>query len=117
MAKIQDFSVARGDDLDVTFVMDPTDNIDLVGATLTLAAYAEAFGVVDPTTLVVLKSSATGGITIIESPGEYVVHLTNHDITWLGGNYYHESEVEDAGGNHATVCQGTMAVTVALINP
>ena len=117
MAKIQDFPVARGDDLDVLFVMDPTDDLVLTNGTMTWAAYAEAFGVADPTTMVVEKSSNNGGITVLESPGEFTVHLTNHDTSALGGNYYHEAELVDEGGNHATVCQGTMTVTTALINP
>jgi hypothetical protein len=117
MAKIQDFPVARGDDLDVTFVMDPTDNITLTNATVTWAAYAEAFAIPDPTMMVISKSSANGGITVLESPGQYIVHLINHDLMGLGGNYYHETEIVDEGGNHATVCQGTMTVTTALLNP
>lgn len=118
MAKIQDFPVSRGDDQDVQFIMDPTDSdLVLVNGTVNWAAYNETFGVANPESMMIFKSSLDGGITILESPGEYIVHLTNHDTTNLGGNYYHESELVDEGGNHATICQGTMTVTTALINP
>jgi hypothetical protein len=118
MPAIQDFSVPQGDDMDVIFNLDPADQISLSGATVTWAAFAQNFAV--PTTLasggeVILKLSP-GAITIYPSPLSFVVHLYAADTASLPpGNYYHEAEIQDVNGNRATVTQGMMAVTLAMI--
>jgi len=45
MTVIQDFPLPANNDMDVTFTIDPTDNISLVGATVEWRAWASAFGV------------------------------------------------------------------------
>ena len=115
MTAVQDFSVPEGDAMDVLFTVDPTDQISLVGATVTWSVYVMSFGVPDPSQLLLAKTSATGGVTILESPGQFLVHLAETDTALPPGNYYHEAEVVDASENHATVCQGSMTTTLALI--
>jgi hypothetical protein len=120
MPAIQDFSVPQGDDMDVVFNLDPTDQISLTGATVTWAAFEQNFAV--PTSLasggeVILKAStALGQITILPSPLQFIVHLASADtISLPPGNYYHEAAIQDVNGNRATVTQGMMAVTLAMI--
>jgi hypothetical protein len=125
MTAVQNFSVPQGDDLDVVFTVDPADQIDLTAAGVVWRAYEMQFAVpvmtqesggVPVPASVVSKDSATGGVTILESPGQFVVHLNMPDTALLPtGNYYHEAEVTDASGNNATVCHGAMAVTLAII--
>jgi hypothetical protein len=116
MTAIQDFSIPLGDDLDVVFSLDPADNISLTGAMVNWQAYEMVFAVPDVTQQVAAKDSGTGGVTIDDATGQFVVHLAAADTALLScGNYYFEAEIVDASGNHATVCQGAMAVTMAMI--
>jgi hypothetical protein len=116
MTAIQDFSIPLGDDLDVVFSLDPADNISLTGATVNWQVYAMNFAVPDTTQQLLAKNSGSGGVTIDDTAGQFIVHLVAADTEpMFCGNYYHEAEIVDASGNHATVCQGAMAVTQAMI--
>ena len=117
MPPIQDFSIPLGDDMNVVFNLDPAGDISLTGAAVTWQVYAMNFTMPDVTQQLIAKdSSGLGGVTIDDVAGQFTVHLVAADTSALMiGNYYHEAEVVDAGGNHATVCQGGMAVTMAMI--
>jgi hypothetical protein len=120
MPAIQDFPVPAGDAMDVTFTVDSSDGISLAGAHVLWQAYGAAFAVPLRSPVLILKDSdltdSNGPeITVIPSPEQFVVHLSEEDTALAPGNYYHEAEVIDASGNHATVCQGTMTITLALI--
>lgn len=121
MPVVQDFPVPAGDAMDVTFTLDPSDGISLEGATVIWQAYAAEFGVPLPSPILISKSSNEEGefgpqIDILPSPADqFVVHLYETDTGLPPGNYYHEAEIIDASENHATVCQGTMTITLTLI--
>jgi hypothetical protein len=116
MPALQNFSIAAGDDLSVTFNLDPTDGISLDGATVNWRAYDQTSGSV--TSFVPVIAKATGsGITIPTSPAnEFVVRIEAADSIPLLGNYYHTAQLVDVGGNTATICAGIMTVTAAPIN-
>jgi hypothetical protein len=118
---IQDFSVPASNDMDVTFILDPADGISLTDAQVLWSAYGASFAAPVPLPVLIVKDSNVIGpdgteITIVESPETFVVHLFSDDTALAPGNYYHEAEVIDASGNHATVCQGSMTVTLALVS-
>lgn len=115
MTSFQNFSVTAGDALDVTFDLDPTDNISLDVATVYFQAYSEFSGVADGLSgPVIAKDSATGGITIIQSPDQFIVHLQPVDTANLLANYRFEALIIDADNNPASVTKGIMTVTESL---
>jgi|SRR5215472_13471924 len=113
---VQAFSIPQGDDMDVGFTVDPADNISLVGATVTWQAFPMSYAVPATPPIIIKSSAVSGEITVLDSPGNFIVHLLAADTAALYcGNYYHEAEILDASQYRATVCQGAMAVTLALI--
>jgi hypothetical protein len=120
---IQDFSAPQGATLDVDFMIVPPGDVSLAGARVLWGAWQQSFGVpitADPSGMplgpVISKDSANGEIDIFESPESFVVHLLDADTMLLPlGNYYHEAHVTDANGNDTPVTQGSMTVTLSLI--
>lgn len=123
MPYIQNFSVPQGATLDVVFQIVPPGDVTLAGGRVLWGAWAQSFGVpvtADPfgTPLgpLVAKDSQLGEIDILESPESFIVHLVDADTTPLDlGNFYHEAHVTDANGNDTPVTQGSMTVTLSLI--
>ena len=120
MPAVQDFPCPARNAMDVTFTIDPADNISLVGATVLWSAYGASFGVPLPSPVLISKNSNETDlngteITILESPGRFVVHLSETDTDLEPGNYYHEAEVINESEDVATVCQGSMTITLAVI--
>lgn len=125
MPAVQDFSVPAADDMDVTFNLDPTDNINLLGARVRWAAFEQAYGQPGVSDFsggfsapveMILKDSDAGGVSVLESPPDtFVVHLVSADTLGLLANYYHEAQIIDINGNRATVVYGTMTVTQTFI--
>jgi hypothetical protein len=118
MTAVQDFPIPQGDDMDVTFALDPTDNISLAnGPDIVFQVLESEFGVVVPLLPpLISKDTHGGGVAVLDPPSlGYVVHLQAADIAPLPpGNYYHQSVIFDANGQRATVCQGSMCVTQSL---
>jgi hypothetical protein len=123
MPYIQDFPVPQGATLDVDFQIVPPGDVALAGGRVLWGAWEQAFGVpitADPSGTplgpLISKDSARGEIDILESPESFTVHLLDADTALLPlGNYFHEAHVTDANGNDTPVTQGTMNVTLALI--
>ena len=124
MPYIQDFSVPQGATLDVDFLITPPGDVALAGGRVLWGVWEQAFGVpitVDtlsglPLGPLITKDSRDGGIDILASPEMFTVHLLDADTMLLPlGNYFHEAHVTDANGNDTPVTQGTMTVTLALI--
>jgi len=123
MPTIQNFSVPRGNSLDVTVNVET----DVVGETL---EGAEVFWSVWEQKHGVVTTDATGarlppliqktvghGITVLASPPmEFVISMEQPDTVGLLGNFYHEAEVIDGDGNHVTVMQGLLTVTEAELS-
>jgi hypothetical protein len=117
MTAVQDFPIPQGDDMDVTFALDSTDNISLAnGPNIIFEVLESEFGVVVPgLPPLIVKDVHGGGVDVLPTTLQYVVHLHAADIAPLPpGNYYHQSVVFDANSQRATVCQGSMCVTLSL---
>ena len=122
MPTLQNFSIPRGNSLDVTVNVET----DVVGETLEGAdvfwrVWEQAHGVVatdssgarlDP----VVSKSVGHGVTVLGPPPmEFTIQLDPAHNVGLLGTFYHEAEVVDPEGNHVTVMQGIMTVTEAEI--
>ena len=118
MPALQNFSIASGDNLDVTFKLDPDDGISLVNATVNWRAYSQTSGSTFSMVPVITKATdSPGGVVIDTSPPDtFVVTLEAADTINLLGNYYHSAQTVDVGGNVATIVAGIMTVTASPIN-
>lgn len=112
MPVIQNFSVPAGDDVPVTFVMDPGSGIDINTAEARWRAFQQENGVPLPATSPILDKTSLsgGGIELVPSPLGFIVTFAGADTVDMLRNYYHEAEVTDAAG-HSTLTVGIMTVT------
>lgn len=117
MALLQNFSVSRNNDdaLTVTVEEDMTSDT-LAGATVEWVVYGMSFGVPLPSPVLIAKTSADGGITILTSPPmTFVINLASADTINLElGNYYQEAEIVDNLSNRSTIMYGAIAVTLTM---
>jgi hypothetical protein len=112
--KIQNFSLAAGDDL--TFFVDvgPDENATLEGADLTWRAFPQSHGI--PADDFVIEKGIGNGIVIINEAAQQLSITLEHDDTLgLLGNYYHELRVEDLNGAQSTATVGMMTITRTMI--
>ena len=118
MPALQNFPIAAGDNLNVTFHLDPADGISLVNATVNWRAYSQTSGSVTSLVPIIVKSTGSPGDIVIAAspPDTFVVSLVIEDTISLLGNYYHSATTVDAGGNPATIVAGIMTVTASPIN-
>ncbi len=122
MATIQNFSISRGNSLDVTVNVE-TDVVGetLEGAEVFWSVWEQMHGVVVTDSSgnrlpPVVAKTVGHGITILGSPPmEFVIEMNMPDTVSSSGNFYHEAEVVDPLGNHVTVMQGILTVTEAEI--
>ena len=122
MPTIQNFSIPRGNSMDVTVNIE-TDVVGetLEGADVYWSAWEQQHGVVLTDSSgnrlpPLIQKSVSSGLTVPGSPPmEFVISFDQADTVGLLGNVYHEAEVVDPLGNHVTVMQGIMTVTEAEI--
>ena len=111
-AKIQNFSMSRGNSGELFFDVNPDDGVSFVGANITWYVYGQAFGIPDKTTVLINKSVDHGGITITDPDLlKFTVTLDPSDTDNLDGNYYHEATIYDRSGDVVTCTVGVMSVT------
>jgi hypothetical protein len=111
---IQNFSVAAGNAVPITFDVGPDGVNTLTDCTIVWKVYNQAFGEPngDP---IISKTSPSDGIEIVDPIYQvFEVDLVKADTLELLGNYYHEATVIDALGNESTPTVGIMTVTQAL---
>ena len=89
-------------------VKDPSGAVvDLSGASIRWAL-TETYD----QTVLVRKSTADGGIVITDAEnGTFEINVDPQDTDDLSGEYDHECEVTDSGGNVVTVTTGTIEIT------
>lgn len=111
---LQNFSVAADTDQDVIVTITtqvPGDTLD--GATVYWRLFEQQYGTPLPNVAPVLqKSSPSTGIIILSSPPmTFRLSFSRADTALLLRNYYHETLVVDAVGNHSDPMCGIMTVT------
>lgn len=116
MPVIQNVSLAAGDDVTLTFNIDDDTPIDLSGAEVTWAVYAQEYGVPSGDAVINKSSLSGGGIEIPGSPADiFSVSVLGSDTKSLLRNYYHEAFVKDVNGNKITITVGIITVTPTQI--
>lgn len=114
---MQNFVIPTGDTRDVVF-MSEASGVSLADGTAIWQAFTQISGVpdLDSGSLVIAKDSGTGGIDIMISPEEFVLHLMPSDTIGLLGNFYHELRFVDINGNVYTAARGIMTVTATYVS-
>lgn len=109
--KIQNFSLAAGDDL--TFFVDigPDEDATLAGADLHWRVFPQSHGIPDYTAALIEKSIGAGLVIINEAAQQISITLDHDDTVGLLGNYYHELVNEDVEGKQSTPTVGIMTLT------
>jgi hypothetical protein len=111
--KLQNFSLASGDDL--TFYVDigpDGSGATLDGADLHWRAWPQTHGIPDFTVDPVIEKSIGAGIVIInESAQQLSIQLEREDTLLSPGNYYHELNLEDIDNKQSTPTVGIMTIT------
>ncbi len=109
----QNFEMHQGDDVSVAFSV--TDDagavVDLTGTTVVWRMAPSKYSA-SPS----ISKSTASGITVTDAVGgKFTVAIDAADTAGLGGIYYHEAQVTDAGGKVTTVATGWLTVTRELI--
>ena len=110
-ATAQDWSMHKGDSKDITVTVYDGD-----GATVTLTGATIVWGMATDydETAIVTKTTAAADITI--SGSDFSFSLDPTDTSGLAaGQYYHEAQVTDSGGDVATVMTGVITLVEELI--
>jgi len=115
MKTVQNFSMPRGDDFQVSLDIDP-DVSSLVGSQVTWRVYAQDTGVAIGAP--VLTKNLDQGLEITDPTYQLIlITLQGADTAGLApGNYYHEATVYDIDGKRTSVSAGILTL-LADVNP
>ena len=113
MSDRQNAVVDAGNDCVLAFTITADAGVTLNGAQIDWYMAATRFDGVDYVAIHKSTETVPGGIT---QTGDltFSVALDAADTAELGGDYYHEAEVEDASGNIVTVTVGHISVRRTL---
>lgn len=115
-ATLQDVTMHSGDSktLTVTVYKDTAHTVvkDITGATVKYEARRNANS---RGTATIVKSVGSGIVLTDPTNGVFVVTLAATDTNGLSGDFYHEAEVTDAGGDKQTAMTGTLTISKDII--
>jgi hypothetical protein len=113
--QLSNISVVAGDDVSIAVSILPAGTISLAGASIAWEVYETDNGVPIESPILIVKSTASGSITIPDPTGDiFDISLAAADTAALLGNFYQQAKVTDALGNVTTTVQGIMTVTESL---